>query len=59
MKYNVNFTFGGCVEVEADSEEMAESVVAEMDDCNLWEICEDGFEIQSVEELPDSDCESY
>ena len=50
MRYEVTFTFGGCAIIEADNKEMAQSLVAEMGDDELWDIMKDSFEIQLAEE---------
>ena len=49
MRYEVTFTFGGCVTIDANSKELAAAFTAEKDDDELWRIAKDGFEIQSVE----------
>lgn len=48
--YRVTFTFGGCITVDATSEEDAIEQVESMDNDELWEACQDGFEIQDAEE---------
>ena len=47
MRYNVFYTFGACIIVEADSKEMAEFIVAEKYHGQLMDYCADGFYIQS------------
>ena len=51
MKYNVIFTFGGCVTVDAENQDKAEATVCEMSNEELMEACRDGFEIQSADEI--------
>ncbi len=49
MRYNVNFMFGGCVTVVAESKEEAEELVGDMCDTELLRFAD--LEIQSVEEV--------
>jgi len=48
MEYNVTFTLGGYITVEAESEEIAENQVEDLSERELACYCE--LEIQSVEE---------
>lgn len=50
MRYNVLFTFGGCISVEAESIEDAEALVEEKDDEELLPLCLSGFAVQAIEE---------
>ncbi len=49
MRYNVTFTFGGCVTVDTDLAKTAETQVEDMTDGEL--LAHADFEIQSVEEV--------
>ena len=48
--YNVTYTFGASIPVEAASEEEAEAAVEEMATEELLARAADGFEIQDVKE---------
>jgi hypothetical protein len=48
--YNVTFTFGAVIPVEAVNEEAAQELVEQMDSAELFELAESGFEVQDVEE---------
>jgi hypothetical protein len=47
--YNVYFTFGAGIQVEAESEEEAQGIVENMETEELFDLARDGFEIQNVE----------
>ncbi len=49
MRYKVNFTFGGCVIIDAFSEDRAQALVENMSDAELMNHVD--LEIQSVEEV--------
>ncbi len=51
MRYNVTFTLGGCVTVNVDSKDAAKDFVEQMSGDELWNYAQDGFEIQTVEEV--------
>ena len=49
MKYNVTYTFGACITVDAKSEDDAIEQVEEMETDELLQSASDSFEIQSAE----------
>jgi hypothetical protein len=50
--YNVYFTFGAGIQVEAESKEEAQGIVDCMDTDELLDLARDGFELQSIENEP-------
>ena len=52
-QFHVLFSFSGTATVEADTMEEADAMVEEMRDDELFDLCGDGFGIQSTEEVED------
>ena len=48
MQFNVSYTFGATIVVDAENENEARDIVDGMDTDELVAACKDGFEIQSI-----------